>query len=381
MNFLVAHRSFSSRRIVNLSWLAVFASSLCFFIYQSVFVAAFADDSKKNVNSISMPVYYATNRQRITARSAPIYSRKRRYLSGLEYGECMVSLPAKGIDFSAARDYGLGWRGQASKLKAPAVSLTKSQFGTECDFLDEFSRRVKKAEGGILFVHGYKSTFDGALTIGAQLSSTFHQPVVIFSWPSSEQYQGYMKDECNIEWSLPHFRKLLQQVESEVGAGKLTLVAHSMGNRLLMWSLRDRCADAKCHQQELTKFSHVVLTSPDVDTGTFKNYATEVCENAKATLILTSGKDNALGASKTIHERRRLGMPGPDGVDIDWRQPPTIDGMKTVEFTLLDQGLVGHTIQYRLITSLVRTGEPGARLELRPESKGAYSWLKVVKIK
>lgn len=374
MNFLTVHSRINPRQ-----WFVAFAFLLCILVCQSFSMAAFAEAIQKNVNSIAMPVYYATNRQRITARSAPIYSRKRRYLSGLEYGECMVTLPVKGIDFSATRDYSLGWRGQAPKLKVPAVSVTKSQFGTERDFLDEFSRRVKKADGGVLFIHGYKSTFDGALTIGAQLSSTFHQPVVIFSWPSSEQYQGYMKDECNIEWSLPHFRKLLQQIESEIGADKLTLVAHSMGNRLLMWSLRDRCADAKCHQQELTKFSHVVLTSPDVDTGTFKNYASEVCENSKATLILTSGKDNALGASKTIHERRRLGMPGPDGVDIDWRQPPTIDGMKTVEFTLLDQGLVGHTIQYGLITSLVRTGEPGVRLELKPEARGGYSWLKVVR--
>lgn len=329
--------------------------------------------------SISVPVYYATNRQRFTASHAPVYSKKRRYLAGLEYGQCMVDSPAAGIDFNPTRDYGIGWRGHNEKLKEPVVNRTKSQFATERDFFDEVRSRTDKSDRLVLFVHGYKSTFEGALSIGAQLGTAFHAPVVVFSWPSSEQLSGYTKDECNIEWSLPHFKKLLQQTEDEVGASKLTLVAHSMGNRLLMWSLRDRCENARCHGLALTKMPDVVLTSPDVDTGTFKHYANDVCENAEETWILTSGKDNALRASKVVHERRRLGMPGSDGVDIDWRQPPVVPGLKTVEFTALDHGIVGHTIQHRLISDLARSGEPGSGLELVPEEIDGYRWSKVVR--
>ncbi|MBN8658771.1 MAG: alpha/beta hydrolase [Candidatus Obscuribacter phosphatis] len=327
--------------------------------------------------SIAMPVYYATNRQRFTARNAPIYSKKRRYLAGLEYGECTVTIPAAGVNFDAKRDYGMGWRGKADKIKKPSVSSTKSQSASEREFFDELRSRANQSDRVILFVHGYKSTFDGALSIGAQLEAEFHAPVVIFSWPSSEQLRGYTKDECNIEWSLPHFKKLLQQVEAEIGAEKLTVVAHSMGNRLVMWSLRDRCENARCHGTPLSKLPDVVLTSPDVDTGTFKHYANDICENAQETWILTSGKDNALRASKFVHERRRLGMPGPDGVDIDWRQPPVVPGLKTIEFTVLDRGMVGHTIQHGLISDLARTSSVGAGLELVPEEKDGYKWWKV----
>ena len=203
-------------------------------------VPASANSNTSINRSIAMPVYYATNRQRFTARHAPVYSKKRRNLAGLEYGECMVTIPSAGVNFDPTRDYGMGWRGKADKTKKPAVSSTKSQSASEREFFDQLRGRAKQSDRVILFVHGYKSTFDGALAIGAQLEAEFHAPVVIFSWPSSEQLRGYTKDECNIEWSLPHFKKLLQQVETEIGVEKLTLVAHSMGNRLVMWSLRDR---------------------------------------------------------------------------------------------------------------------------------------------
>lgn len=346
---------------------------------QPISLEARAQEKMATVSSIAMPIYYATNRQRLTANHAPVYSKKRRYLAGLEYGQCMVTVPASGIPFNPTGDYGIGWRGKPDRLRVPVVSATKSQFPTEQDFLNELRDRANKSDRVILFVHGYKSTFDGALSIGAQLASAFHAPVVIFSWPSSEQLSGYTKDECNIEWSLPHFKKLLSRVENEVGAEKVTLIAHSMGNRLVMWSLRDRCESARCHGVPPSKMPDVVLTSPDVDTGTFKHYANDVCENAEETWVLTSGRDNALRASKAVHERRRLGMPGPDGVDIDWRQPPVVPGLKTVEFTVLDHGIVGHTIQPRLISDLARTSNPGTGLDFVPEEKDGYKWWKVVR--
>ncbi len=371
----------SSRKITKMQKLfqrfAVVSVIQLLITLQTLFCVASAEDNSVSSRSISMPVYYATNRQRFTARSAPIYSKKRRYLAGLEYGECMVTIPAAGVNFDPKRDYGMGWRGKADRIKKPTVSSTKSQFASEREFFDELRSRANQSDRVILFVHGYKSTFDGALSIGAQLEAEFHAPVVIFSWPSSEQLRGYTKDECNIEWSLPHFKKLLQQVETEIGAEKLTLVAHSMGNRLVMWSLRDRCENARCHGTPLSKLPDVVLTSPDVDTGTFKHYANDICENAEETWILTSGKDNALRASKFVHERRRLGMPGPDGVDIDWRQPPVVPGLKTIEFTVLDRGMVGHTIQHGLISDLARTSNVGTGLELVPEEKDGYKWWKV----
>lgn len=74
-------------------------------------------------------------------------------------------------------------------------------------------------------------------------------------------------------------------------------------------------------------------------------------------------------------------MPGPDGVDADWRQPPIIDGLHTFEFTVLDSGLVGHTIQHRLIADLAKYDKPGPGLQLIEKTDGDYRWLELKRTK
>lgn len=96
---------------------AVILAIQLFISLQSLSYVASAEDNSVSSRSISVPVYYATNRQRFTARNAPIYSKKRRYLAGLEYGECMVTIPSAGVNFDPKRDYGMGWRGKADKIK------------------------------------------------------------------------------------------------------------------------------------------------------------------------------------------------------------------------------------------------------------------------
>lgn len=363
--------SIAQSRLLNVLGIAFFLLSA------TSFHAAFAADEISKINSLTVPVFYATNRQREGDRVTPLYSKKRRYAAGLEYGECNVSVPLEELDFDAKRDFALGWKGRPEKLKRSMATRVKSQSQSPAEFFDALKTRAKSSERIVLFVHGYRSTFDGALEIGGELEKVFHSPVVVFSWPSSEELLGYTKDECNIEWSLPHFKKLLAQLENEIGAEKLTIVAHSMGNRLVMWSLRDRCENARCHNETLKKFPDVVLTSPDVDTGTFKGYAADVSANTEELWVLTSSNDNALRGSSVVHERRRLGMPGPDGVDADWRQPPIVPNMKTIEFTILDKGLIGHTIQYKLIGDLTQRGTVGSAFTLAPEEKDSYRWFRL----
>lgn len=330
-------------------------------------------------STISIPVFYATNRQRLTGRAQAVYSKKRRYLAGLEYGQCSVLIPAHGIDFDPKRDYKMGWRASPMRSTKIVVDSVKSEFRTDSEFFDELKNKAEQCGGAVVFVHGYNTGFDGALEGGAQFAATFRKPVVVFSWPSSEEYQGYCKDECNIEWSLPHYKRLVNQLEDQLGTKNLTLVAHSMGNRLLAWTMRDRSESAHLSSKSIPKFADVVLTSPDIDTGTFKNYALAVCENADNTWVLTSARDNALRGSQLAHERKRLGMPGPDGIDADWRQPPIVPGLTTVEFTILDSIGIGHTIQYRLISDLALKDAPGIGFALIPEQKEGYKWSRLVR--
>jgi esterase/lipase superfamily enzyme len=328
---------------------------------------------------VSIPVFYATDRQREGGNAAPVYTRKRRYASGIEYGQCSVTLPSK---TDAKPYYKLGWRAKDVTKPKARVDQVKSEFRTPDDFFEQIQGRLGASDRLILFVHGYNNSMDVALQRAAELALAFHSPAIAYSWPSNERLLDYTKDECNAEWSLPHFRKLLADLENRFGADHITIVAHSMGNRLLMWSLNARAeANEIAHRSDrIIKFPDIVLTSPDIDSGTFKNYAEHIASNADQTWVLISTRDKALKASKAVHGRNRLGASSDDGVDTDWRQPPIIRNLKTINFTALDTGYIGHSVQPQLIGNLARTDSPGGGLELHQETAGQYEWWRVIKV-
>lgn len=336
------------------------------------------DAQCKTVHAISMPVFYVTDRQRDGGNADPKYNCKRRYADGVEYGECQSVTP----DPTSAKDfYKLGWRDQDLAGKRAVISKIKSVYMQPSEFFNALEPKVKAADGVLLFVHGYNNSMDVAIERAAELGIQFKSPVIAYCWPSNEKLLSYMKDECNAEWSLMHFRSLLKDLEARFGTDKITIVSHSMGNRLVMWALNSRAEIKKANNESAEKrFADLVLTSPDIDSGTFRNYAENVCGSATESWILISKKDRALGASKRVHGRDRLGSSTEDNIDVDWRQPPSIDSLKTVEFTAIDKGFIGHTVQSKLISRLAKNGvadQPGNPLKLKLETAGKYSWYRV----
>lgn len=332
----------------------------------------------KEVAAISMPVFYATDRQRDGGNLEPVYNQKRRYAGGIEYGECQVTLPS---DIDPKPFFSLGWMKKSLRKDKPIVSEVKSEARDEKTFWEDVNKRLNGAKRLIVFTHGYNNGLDVALTRSADLALVFKSPVITYSWPSNGKTLDYMKDECNIEWSLMHFRKFLDALDEHIDPARITFVAHSMGNRLLMWGLEYRAELKKAKNETTTKYPDIVLTSPDVDSGTFKNYAENVCSSADESWVLMSTKDRALKASRVVHGRNRLGSSTTDNVDVDWRQPPTIPGLTTIEFTAVDKGWIGHSIHPPLIERLADRGIGNADddpIKLQKETDGKYTWYRVL---
>lgn len=334
----------------------------------------------KEIKAIEMPVFYVTDRQREGGNLDPAYNCKRRYAEGVEYGQCQVTVPSRN---DASGHYNLGWRNKTLKTDKSVTSEIKSEYREPMMFFEEMLAKLRNADRVVLFVHGYNNGIDIAMQRAADLGLAFEAPVITYCWPSNEKTLSYIMDECNAEWSLLHFRKFLSELEGAVGdQKKIMIVGHSMGNRLVMWALNMRAELNQAKNQSTAKFCDLVLTSPDIDSGTFKNYASNVCSNASESWILISAKDKALGLSKRIHGRDRLGSSATsDNVDVDWRKPPEISGLKTVEFTAIDEGFIGHSIQTDLIKRLAISGvenKPEDSLFLKEESSGGYKWYRVL---
>ncbi len=127
-------------------------------------------------------------------------------------------------------------------------------------------------------------------------------------------------------------------------------------------------------------FSEVVLTSPDIDRATFKNYFYKVAANGEKTRIFVSSKDIPLRLSKFVHGSPRT------GADLTvnenkWDMPGNIEGTQSVNFTDVDLGVIGHSIQYKVIGSMHRDGKPGDGLSLEADKtfKGDYLWVRKAK--
>jgi len=203
-----------------------------------------------------------------------------------------------------------------------------------------------------------------------QLELSLREPVVLFSWPSQAKLKAYTVDECNAEWSLRPFQVFMQGMERKLDPDSIMTVSHSMGNRLLNWYLQSRFDK---NDGTPPHFREIVLTSPDIDRATFKNYFFKIVDNADKTRVYISSKDVPLRFSRAVHGAYRAGSAEVPQV-MHWEFPGNIKGAQTINFTNVDSGFLGHSIQYDIIASMHRNDTPGLGLHLEEDKsfKGDY---------
>jgi esterase/lipase superfamily enzyme len=191
------------------------------------------------------------------------------------------------------------------------------------------------SESALVFIHGYNVTFDDAMRRTAQISADvkFAGASILYSWPSQGKTLSYSTDESNVAWSITHLETFLLDLRQRTGVKKVHVVAHSMGNRVLVGAL-ERLALRFPDKQPM--FGQVVMAAPDVDTDEFvKRYVSSVSKTAtRATLYASSG-DRALLASMKLHGYRRLGLTS--------SPQPTFAGIDVVDVSPIDTSILGHS--------------------------------------
>lgn len=137
-----------------------------------------------------------------------------------------------------------------AKLTAPDESrLSLASVGLEDWRLDRIEPvpadagdLAAQAGGGdvLIYVHGFKQTFETAVLDAAHLSDgiKFRGRTMAFSWPSKAGLFDYTYDRDSAMWSRDNFERVLSSLVSAPGAGRVHIVAHSMGTMLTLASLR-----------------------------------------------------------------------------------------------------------------------------------------------
>ncbi|WP_424977140.1 alpha/beta hydrolase [Leisingera sp. S232] len=226
---------------------------------------------------------------------------------GISFLELTVSIPPKHQPGSLKFGYG---------NPDPVTEFTmagRRSFEGEAAFSSRLRQELKEFPAGeqdvTVFVHGFNSTQAETAFRAAQLSHDLSIPgaTVIYSWPSKGKALGYAYDGDSVLFARDGLELLLRQLRSS-GAGRIVVVAHSMGGLLTMESLRQ--IEIKTPGWSARNLGGVVLMSPDLDVDVFKSQMERFAEVPQPFAIFVSQKDNILTLSQRLrglHGRARLG--------------------------------------------------------------------------
>lgn len=272
--------------------------------------------TKLDLNYVAVRVFYATNRARTpSAEPSEVFGAAR---GRLVYGTALVTIPRrhKYGHVEARTLFRLEFRDHPEKH----VVILKVADETHENFYASVANATRYASKKDLFVfvHGYNVAFDEAVRRTAQLAYdlAFDGAPVLFSWPSRGGMSEYPADEASVEWSTEDFIQFLTDLRQRSGAEAIHVIAHSMGNRLVVNALKDLSKSNV--KRPLVR--QLVLTAPDIDAGTMMRVAQFVTPMAFRTTVYVSTGDMAVGASHRFHDAARVGtsllaVPGADTVD------------------------------------------------------------------
>ena len=152
----------------------------------------------------------------------------------------------------------------------------------------------------LIYVHGFRQTFEGAALDAARLSDgiKFRGETMVFSWPSKAGLFDYAYDRESAVWSRDAFERVLTSVMANPTTGRLHIVAHSMGTMLALESLRQvygRYGDAA-----VERIGAVVFASPDIDVDVFASSVARIGPLAQKITIITATNDRALALSSRV---------------------------------------------------------------------------------
>ncbi len=359
---------------------------------------------------VKLPLLYITDRDstakgfggnRILEKGASIYN--------LHFGSVDCTAANSQCKNLSDEERRLGWTD--SHAPVPIAIHPDAGSGTDKAF-DEFGKTVTEAveKSGskevFVIVHGFNMKFTTTVKSAAALAYQVKRPVIIYDWPSKGRLGGYDVDAGNNEWSQEHFDRFveeLKEIKNRTGI-KFNLLAHSMGNRLV---IRSATVIKVRHI-----FDQIYLVDPDFDAETFVHYLIRFTRNNEELdkertaggekieptkiRILFSHKDRALPLAQFVFGGyTRLGQAADTMLSIvfnplalaesqvnsvkeilsDEKSKPMSElnaagfvKFEWIDFTSLDRGIIGHTIPYQLIANLCSTNTPGDGLQLLDSS-------------
>ncbi|KRQ08140.1 alpha/beta hydrolase [Bradyrhizobium manausense] len=280
---------------------------------------------------VTIPVFYGTDRARGDDTPARYFGPARGTPS---FGIAEVSVPTRGRDLGELTSPSWWHLEFSANPEKHVILKSVGALGRDA-FVNTLKDSLAAADlhDVLIFVHGYNVTFEDAVRRAGQLAVDlkFAGRTLLYSWASAADTRKYTVDESTIDWSRDHFEAFLQLALGEIGAGKVHVIAHSMGNRAVINTLEG--VTSWRLPADAAKLGQIVFAAPDIDRDRFVQLAAKFKGCAARVTLYASSRDVALLASKFVHGYPRAGEAG-EALTI-------VDGVDTIDASLVDTSLVG----------------------------------------
>ena len=204
-------------------------------------------------------------------------------------------------------------------------SLKRANIISEEDWLR--LAKEKPADTALIFVHGFNVSFDDAVYRLAQVvwDLQYSGLSVLYAWSSKgggvADY-GYDRESALV--AREGFSKVLSKITNDVGVKRIFVIAHSMGNSIVL----DALPNANVPVEQL------IMAAPDVDRTLFSRSIPRLRAIVKGLTLYASSKDRALRASAMIARFPRAG-------DVPKEGPVILTGLDTIDVSAIGDEFLG----------------------------------------
>lgn len=242
-------------------------------------------------------IHAATTRKVIGGKS--IYNGDRAEPGQVNYTKLVMSVPPKHEPGRLVMPDGARPDPRSQFVTVTANQQTSDDFigsvRTSLAALPEAERTV------FVFIHGYNTTFDEAAYRFAQVAHDAEMPGVgvLFSWASMGSVPAYVYDRDSVQAARDPLERTLRDLATKTGARKINVFAHSMGNWLLIETLRQAAINGD--PTFSGRLNEIMMAAPDVDTDVFRTTLQRLGGRMPAeTTLFISKDDRALAVSNRL---------------------------------------------------------------------------------
>ncbi len=274
-------------------------------------------DEPRPANEVE--IYFATDRIPVSLQNPETAYSSARILSGLEFGTAKLKLE-DGRELGDDLD--------------DVVEISSIQNLNRATF--EQGLRSNDNRQIVLFIHGYNNAFPDALKRGATIGTDIAPDAMIISytWPSDGALLSYGYVESSTDIADQNFSLLMQLLTDNVSPDRISIIAHSMGSRLLTNYIAG--LPVRSVFPDEIKFSDLVFAAADISQQFFMqkqetppNPMYPLSAYSERVTVYSSEYDRPLGLSQKLHGDQRLGLSAQDTMYL-------ADGIVAVDASKID---------------------------------------------